>query len=273
MSSIEVEQYRVRPDSSVDLKQWSTDDNGSMKKSDPEVADLAAALNDRLEQLQELFYADGRHSLLVVIQATDTGGKDGTIRRVFDGTNPQGVKVASFKRPTDEELAHDYLWRVHAHAPKAGDITIFNRSHYEDVLVVRVHNIVPEQRWEKRYRHIREFEKLLIDEGTTIVKVFLHISKDEQKERLQERLGDPQKHWKFELGDLREREHWDDYQDAFAAMLEQTSTESAPWYAIPSDRKWYRNLVISQLLIETLESLNLQYPESDEDLTGVTIQD
>ncbi len=270
---IDPHQYRVRPGSEVDLRRFATDDNGGMRKSDPEVAGLAADLNTRVEELQELLYADGRHKVLVVLQATDTGGKDGTIRHVFEGVNPQGVKVASFKRPTEIELAHDYLWRVHQHTPATGEIVVFNRSHYEDVLVVRVHELVPEERWKKRYDHIRHFEQLLADEGTTIVKLFLHISKDEQRERLQERLDDPDKHWKFALGDLEERKHWDDYQDAFRAMLEETSTDDAPWYVIPADRKWYRNLVISQLLIDTLEALDLRYPENEDDLSNVTIPD
>ncbi len=273
LPSIDPDRYRVRPGSAVDLRRTATDDNGGMKKSDPDVGALAASLNSRVEELQELLYADGRHKVLVVLQATDTGGKDGTIRHVFEGVNPQGVKVASFKRPTEVELAHDYLWRVHRHTPASGEIVVFNRSHYEDVLVVRVHGLVPEKRWKKRYDHIRHFEQLLADEGTTIVKLFLHISKDEQKERLQQRLDDPEKHWKFALGDLDEREHWDDYRAAFEAMLEQTSTEDAPWYVIPADRKWYRNLVISQLLIDTLESLDLHHPENEDNLEGVTIPD
>ena len=273
LSSIDPDQYRVRPGSAVDLRRMATDDNGGMEKSDPAVGALATRLNSRVEELQELLYADGRHKVLVVLQATDTGGKDGTIRHVFEGVNPQGVKVASFKRPTEVELAHDYLWRVHRHTPASGEIVVFNRSHYEDVLVVRVHGLVPEKHWKKRYDHIRNFEQLLADEGTTIVKIFLHISKHEQRERLQQRLDDPERHWKFAMGDLDERKHWDDYQEAFAAMLEKTSTDDAPWYVIPADRKWFRNLVISQLLIDTLESLNLRYPENEDDLEDVTIPD
>jgi PPK2 family polyphosphate:nucleotide phosphotransferase len=269
--SINYDQYRVTPGSDIDLKNWSTNDKGGMDKADPEVPELLRSLNDRLERLQELLYADGRHKVLVVIQATDTGGKDGTIRHVFDGLNPQGVKVASFKRPTSQELAHDYLWRCHAHTPGNGEIAIFNRSHYEDVLVVRVHNYVPEEKWSKRYEHIRNWEQMLADEGTTIVKIFLHISKDEQKERLQSRLDEPTKHWKFETGDLKERSHWNDYQDAFAAMLEETSTKDAPWYVVPADRKWYRNLIISKLLVETLEGLDLAFPEAEEGLDQVVI--
>jgi PPK2 family polyphosphate:nucleotide phosphotransferase len=229
-------------------------------------------LNKRLEELQELFYADNRHRLLVVLQATDTGGKDGTISSVFDGVNPLGVKVASFKKPTEAELAHDYLWRVHPHVPANGEIVIFNRSHYEDVLVVRVHDLVPEERWRRRYEQIVDFEKLLIEEGTTIVKFFLHISKDEQRERLQARLDDPQKHWKFSMGDLDERKRWDEYQAAFEEAISNTSTDSAPWYVIPANRKWYRNIVVATILIETLESLDLRFPEPEEDPSGIVVE-
>jgi PPK2 family polyphosphate:nucleotide phosphotransferase len=202
----------------------------------------------------------------------DTGGKDGVIRHVFNGVNPQGVKVAAFKRPTPQELAHDYLWRVHPHVPGDGEIAIFNRSHYEDVLVVRVHDLVPEERWSKRYEQINAFEKLLADEGTTIVKFFLHISKDEQRERLQARLDDATKHWKFSLGDLDERKLWDSYQGAYREAIARTSTEWAPWHVIPADRKWFRNLAISSVLVRTLEDLELAYPESEEDLTGVVVE-
>jgi PPK2 family polyphosphate:nucleotide phosphotransferase len=201
----------------------------------------------------------------------DTGGKDGVIRSVFDGVNPQGVKVASFKRPTDLELAHDYLWRVHPRVPAKGEITIFNRSHYEDVLVVRVHDLVPAARWERRFQQINEFEEMLVEEGTTILKFFLHISKDEQKERLQARLDDPSKHWKFSLGDLAERERWDDYQAAYEDVLNMTSSPHAPWYVVPADRKWFRDLVIATALVETLEKMGLEYPANPDDLSGVVI--
>ena len=187
--SIDIGRFRVAAGSDVDLGDWDPDTDDGLSKGD--LKDRTKELYKELEELQELLYAEGKHKLLVVLQATDTGGKDGTIRHVFDGTNPQGVKVASFKRPTDEELAHDYLWRVHQHTPGSGDITIFNRSHYEDVLVVRVHDIVPEERWERRYGHINDFERLLADEGTTILKIYHHISKAEQKERLQARLDEP----------------------------------------------------------------------------------
>lgn len=238
-------------------------------KKDAEKAFLR--LNARLEALQELLYADGRHKLLIVLQGMDTSGKDGTIRHIFDKTNPIGVKVASFKRPTPLELAHDYLWRVHAQAPGSGEIVIFNRSHYEDVLIVRVDGLVPESRWSRRYRHIVDFERMLVDEGTTVLKFFLHISKDEQRQRLQERLDDPAKRWKFDKHDLVVREKWDAYQLAYEDALKKTSTEAAPWFVVPANKKWYRNLVISQILVDTLEGLGLRHPEP-QDLDGLVVR-
>ena len=263
--------FRVVPGSSVDLGDWNPDHDHGWKKDD--LKDGHKDLNDELEELQELLYAENKHKVLVVLQATDTGGKDGTIRHVFDKTNPQGVKVASFKKPTAEELSHDYLWRIHQHTPGTGEIAIFNRSHYEDVLVVRVHDIVPEERWRKRYDHINAFEKLLADEGTTIIKIFLHISRAEQKERLQARLDEPHKNWKFSAADLAEREHWDDYQEAFREMLERTSTDWAPWYVIPANDKKFRNLLISTILVDTLKSLDMDWPEAEEGLDQIEIPD
>lgn len=266
-----MDRYRVEPGTTVDLSQWETSTSTTFDGDKRSGKKALLALNDELEALQELLYAEGKHKILIVLQATDTGGKDGTIRHVFEGVNPQGVHVASFKKPTEMELDHDYLWRVHARTPGSGEIVIFNRSHYEDVLVVRVHDLVPPARWEKRYEHINNFEKLLADEGTTIIKFFLHISKDEQKERLEERLADPEKHWKFAKGDLAERERWDDYQEAFEAALSRTSTEYAPWYIIPADRKWYRNLVISQVVIDSLNGLDMAYPAAEDDLDDVVV--
>lgn len=265
-----MDRYRIPPGAAVRLGALPTRDDGGMDKH--EGKQRLKELNERLEALQEMLYAEGKHKVLVVLQATDTGGKDGTIRHVFDGTNPQGVKVASFKRPTERELAHDYLWRVHAHTPGNGEIVIFNRSHYEDVLVVRVHGLVPPERWSKRYAHIEAFERMLADEGTTILKFFLHISAGEQAERLQARLDDPTKHWKFSVGDLAERKRWDDYRAAFEEMLSRTSTEHAPWYVVPADRKWYRNLVVATVLVEALEGLGMSYPEPEDDLSGVVIE-
>jgi PPK2 family polyphosphate:nucleotide phosphotransferase len=231
-----------------------------------------AKLTTRLDSLQETFYADGRYKLLVVLQGMDTAGKGGAIRKVFEGVNPTGVRVASFKAPTETELAHDFLWRVHPHTPASGEIAIFDRSHYEDVLIVRVHDLVPEARWKARYDHIRHFEAMLADEGTIIRKFFLHISKAEQAARLQARLDNPDKHWKFRVTDLDERRYWDNYQAAYEEMIRHTATPDAPWYVVPADRKWHRDLVICRVLVETLERLDLHYPASPDDLTGVVVQ-
>ncbi len=269
---MDIERYRVQPGEAAGLSGRDPDERSGFDGGKKAGRAALAGINARLEELQELLWAQRRNRLLVVLQAMDTGGKDGVIRSVFDGVNPQGVKVAAFKRPTETELAHDYLWRVHPHVPANGEIAIFNRSHYEDVLVVRVHDLVPPERWSRRYDHIRSFEKLLADEGTTIVKFFLHISQDEQRQRLQARLDNPAKHWKFDLGDLEERKHWDDYMEAFEVAITETSTEQAPWYVIPSNRKWYRDLVVSTVLIEALERMNLEFPQSDDDLSNVVIE-
>lgn len=268
--SVPVDHYRVEPASFAGLAAFDPSANGGYDKASAKP--IMKALNARLDELQENLYAHGKERVLFVLQATDTGGKDGTIRAVFDGTNPQGVHVASFKKPTSEELAHDYLWRIHQHSPAKGDIMIFNRSHYEDVLIVRVRDLVPEPTWRKRYEHIRNFEQMLADEGTTIIKIFLHISKDEQRERLQARVDEPAKHWKFEMGDLEERKLWDDYQAAFADMLAETSTPDAPWYVVPANRKWYRNIVISQILVNALEKIASDTFSPNPELEGLLIE-
>jgi PPK2 family polyphosphate:nucleotide phosphotransferase len=267
-----VERYRVGEGTRVKLAEWDPADRSEFTGTKEDGEKAVTQLNKRLEELQEMLWADGRHRLLVVLQAMDTGGKDGTIRKVLEGVNPVGVKVASFKRPTSPELAHDYLWRVHPHVPGNGEIVVFNRSHYEDILVVRVHDLVPQSQWEKRYRHVVEFEKLLFDEGTTIVKFFLHISKEEQRLRLQARIDDATKHWKFSMGDLDERQRWDEYQRAYEDALSQTSTASAPWYIVPADRKWYRDLVVSSVLVDVMEQMDLRYPKPEQDVSGVVVQ-
>lgn len=231
---------------------------------------LAANAVEMAEMAKKL-YAEDKRSILLVLQGMDTAGKDGTIRSVMRGMNPTSCQVSSFKRPSVEELDHDFLWRVHQVVPRRGNIGIFNRSHYEDVLIVRVHSLVPEAIWSQRYQQINDFEKLLYETGTKIVKCFLHISKDKQRQRLQERIDLPEKHWKFNPGDLAEREHWDDYQAAYTAALQNCSTPHAPWHIIPSDKKWYRNLVVSELLKSTLESMNPQYPVADVDPTGTVV--
>lgn len=221
----------------------------------------AAALQESLRELQARLWAEGRRSLLVVLQGLDAAGKDGTIKHVFSGLNPQGARVASFKEPTPEELGHDFLWRVHHQVPRSGEIGIFNLSHYEDVLVARVDGLVEPTVWQGRFAHINAFERLLIDGGTTVIKLFLHISRQEQGERLQERLDRPEKRWKLSRSDFAERKHWDAYQVAYADVLEQTSMKDAPWYVIPADHKWFRNWVVSKILVDTLHSMDPRYPE------------
>ena len=267
-----MKRYLVEPGKKIVLAERNPSDTKAFEGGKEKGLMALQELNLELQALQEVLYAEQKHRVLVVLQAMDTGGKDGAIRRVFEGVNPQGVKVASFKVPTPEEMAHDFLWRVHKVVPGNGDLVIFNRSHYEDVLVVRVHEYVPKSVWKKRYDQINEFEKLLAENGTTILKFFLHIDKDEQKERLQARLDDPSKHWKFRLGDLEERKLWDQYQEAYEDVFNKTSTEYAPWYIVPANRKWYRDLVISTVLVNTLKDLKMKYPESEENLNGVVIE-
>lgn len=267
-----MKKYLVKPGDKVNLKNLNPNDKSYFRGDKEQSRNEFQKINAKLEELQEKLYAEHKHKVLIVLQAMDSGGKDGTIRHVFDGVNPQGVKVASFKVPTSEELDHDYLWRVHEHTPGKGEIVIFNRSHYEDVLVVRVHDLVPKSVWRRRFKHIRDFERILADEGTTILKFFLHIDLNEQKERFQARLDTPHKRWKFRLGDLEERKLWDSYQTAYEEAICKTSTETAPWYIIPSNRKWYRNLVISRIIVETLENLNMSYPKPEEDLESVVIE-
>jgi PPK2 family polyphosphate:nucleotide phosphotransferase len=263
--------YRVPTDTRVLLAEWDPDQRRTFDGGNKAGREHLQKLTTRLRDLQELLYAEGKNRVLVVLQATDTGGKDGVIRHVFRTVNPQGVKVSSFKAPSDTELAHDYLWRIHQQTPARGEIRIFNRSHYEDVLIARVRNLVPEEVWERRYQHINDFERMLADEGTTIVKFFLHLSKEEQAARLQDRLDDPAKHWKFNTSDLAERKHWDSYQAAYEAMLSRTSTAWAPWYLVPANSKWYRNLVIARLLVHTLESLQMRHPEPSFDPAEIRI--
>lgn len=265
-------EYRVQPGEEINLSDWDPADKRFFPGGKRDGKQLLLQFNERLEALQELLYAEHKQKVLIVLQAMDTGGKDGTIRHVFEGVNPQGVSVTSYKVPTPVELDHDYLWRVHQHVPGKGQIMIFNRSHYEDVLVVRVHNLVPEQTWRKRFDQINNFERMLVDEGSTILKFFLHISKEEQKQRLQARLDEEDKRWKFSSGDLKERKIWPEYQRAYEEMLSKTSTDWAPWYVIPSNRKWYRNLVISEIIIETLENLKMSYPQAEGDLSGVVLE-
>jgi PPK2 family polyphosphate:nucleotide phosphotransferase len=269
---MDTERHRVKADTKVDLSQWNPDDTSAFKGDKQQAEKAIQDLSARLESLQEILYAEHKHRVLIVLQAMDTGGKDGTIRHVFEGVNPQGVKVAGFGVPTPQELAHDYLWRIHQCTPGKGEIMIFNRSHYEDVLVVRVHNLVPPEVWKRRYAQINEFEHMLSEEGTTILKFYLHISQEEQKKRLQERLDTPEKQWKFKLSDVKERQFWSEYMKAYQEALSRTSTEWAPWYIVPANHKWYRNLVIGQVLVKTLEGLKMSYPQPEDDLTKVVIE-
>lgn len=268
---LDVTRYRVAPDTGVTLADHDPDAKTGFDAGKQAGKEALGPLNDRLAELQRRLWAEARQSLLVVIQAIDTGGKDSTIRKVFTGVNPQGVRVTSFGEPTEVDLAHDYLWRVHKETPPDGFIKVFNRSHYEEVLVVRVKELAAEETWSRRYRHIREFERMLTDEGTTIVKLFLNISKGEQKQRLQDRLDEPDKNWKFNKADLKDRALWDDYQRAFEEAINKTSTDYAPWYVVPANRKWYRNLVVSTILIETLEKMGPEYPEPESGLDEVVI--
>lgn len=264
--------HQVKPGDSICLSSIDPHDTGEYG-SKADAREDEAKSRERLIELQQLLYAEAKHSLLVVLQAMDTGGKDGTIRKVMRGVNPQGCYVASFKVPTAEELAHDYLWRVHAKVPGKGMIGIFNRSHYEDVLVVRVHGLVPKDVWQQRYDQINAFERLLAANGTAIVKFFLHISKEEQKKRLQARLDDREKLWKFSPGDLPERERWAEYQQAYEDAINRTSTEWAPWYVVPANHKWYRDVVVSRTLVQVLEGLDMHYPEPDFDPDSIVIPD
>jgi PPK2 family polyphosphate:nucleotide phosphotransferase len=266
------DRWRIAPRTAPDLA--AIDPGATAAAPGDKDATKAATqtLRGRLAELQARLYAEGSRSLLVVLQAMDAGGKDGTIRSVFAGVNPQGVRVASFKAPTPQELAHDFLWRVHAQTPAHGEIAVFNRSHYEDVLITRVHELVPRPVWRARYGRIRAFEELLTGEGTTVVKLMLHISRDEQRARLQERVDDPAKRWKFNAADLAERAYWDDYQEAFTAAIEATGTKRAPWYVVPADRNWYRNWVVLTILVETLERMDPQFPSAPEGVDGVVVE-
>ncbi len=257
------ETYRVKPGERVRLTRFNPDDSGPFKTNDNGKARAKAkteALIVRLDALQARLYASGQRSLLVVLQGMDTSGKDGTIKSVMTGINPQGCSVVSFKAPSATELAHDFLWRVHQQAPQKGKVGIFNRSHYEDVLITRVHGWISKKTVKRRFDQIREFEELLQENGTAIVKFFLHISKDEQKERLEARVKDPEKRWKFNVGDLEERKLWDNYQRAFEDVIGETSTATAPWYIVPANRKWYRNYLVASVVVDILESMKLPRP-------------
>jgi len=261
----------VKPGGKVNLAKVDSGFTGGLKKSN-RTEELLRKNVSRLYELQHLLYAESKHAVLIVIQAMDGGGKDGTIRHVMSGVNPQGCSVTSFKAPTPEELSHDFLWRIHRAVPPKGLIGIFNRSHYEDVLIVRVHDLVPRSVWSKRYDQINLFEKALAESGVTILKFFLHISKDEQKKRFLERVNDPQKNWKVSLPDFEERKYWDQYMGAYEQALSRCSTKWAPWFVIPADKKWFRNLAVSSIIADALESLDMKFPPPKIDLSSISIE-
>jgi len=264
----------VRVDGATQIDLTAIDPGDTGLFGDKAIAkELLKLERKRIVAVQERLFAERAQSLLVVLQATDTGGKDGTIRNVFQGVNPQGCRVWNFGVPTEDELAHDALWRYHQHTPARGMIDIFNRSHYEEVLVVRVKGLVEEAVWNRRYDEINDFERLLAGNGTRVLKFYLHISKDEQKERLQARLDDPAKHWKFRVGDLDDRTRWDDYQAAFQDAINRCATPEAPWFVVPANRKWYRNLAIATTIADTLEDMNPEFPPEEPGLDKVVIPD
>jgi PPK2 family polyphosphate:nucleotide phosphotransferase len=263
--------YLVKPGKKVDLNDISPSDTGSFSNKKDALEAIAKNLDD-LRRLQSVFYAWGRKSLLVVLQAMDAGGKDGVVSHVFSGVNPQGCIVHSFKVPTELESRHDFLWRIHAAAPPRGMIGIFNRSHYESLLVERVEELTPKSVWSERFDSINAFEKMLSDEGTVILKFHLHISKEEQKKRLKARLDQPDSRWKFSSGDVKERRKWDDYREAYNDLLSRCSTHEAPWFVVPSNHKWFRNWVVSDTLVRTLKKLDPKYPKPAEDLSKIKIE-
>jgi len=264
--------FTLPPGSRFDLQGFSPGFTGLLRDAD-EAKDRMKDNLERLTDLQEMLYAQGKHALLIVLQGMDTSGKDGTIKHVMGAFNPQGVQVSPFKVPTEEELSHDFLWRVHKITPRRRMIGIFNRSHYEDVLVVRVLKLAPENVWRRRYEHINAFERLLADNGVTIVKFFLHISRAEQARRFRKRQQKPSKQWKFSPGDLETRKLWDDYVAAFEDALTKCNTDYAPWYIIPANHKWFRNLVVSDILVRTMENMGLRYPDPVPDIESYVIPD
>ena len=263
-----LEQFRVAPGQKIDLETFDAAAKPKGLDRDEGEAEFAS-LTARLSDLQNLMYAEDKRSILVVLQGRDAAGKDGTIRHVFGPINPQGCRVTSFKVPSKLEASHDFLWRCHIAAPARGQISIFNRSHYEDVLVVRVHNLVKEEVWSKRYEHINAFESLLTDKRTKILKFYLHIDRDEQLERFKKRMNNPRKNWKISTADYSERPHWDAYTAAFEDALQKCSTEDAPWFVIPSNRKWFRNLVIAKIMVETMESMKMEFPKPSVDMAEI----
>lgn len=269
-----LEKYWVKPGTRLDLGSMDPGEKALFNGQDRlDFAPQFDELQDELQDLQKKLYAQNKHRVLVVMQAMDTGGKDGCIKHVFSRIDPQGIHVRSFKKPSEEEMSYDFLWRVHSKVPHRGQLVIFNRSHYEDIIAVRVKKIFPDEVWKRRQRHIVEFERMLAEEGTTIVKIFLHISKAEQKRRLESRLADPIKHWKINPDDLVDRAHWEDFMTAYEDVITKTSTEYAPWYIVPADRKWYRNLCVARIMLDTLKKLNMEFPPINWDPKSIRIED
>ncbi|HVR09759.1 MAG TPA: polyphosphate kinase 2 family protein [Thermoanaerobaculia bacterium] len=256
-----IKHHRVEPGSKFRIGQVDAGSTAGFPGGKRKTGKVFTDLNQRLHALQNLLWAEHDRKVLVVLQGMDTSGKDGTISHVFQGVNPLGVRVTAFKAPNQEELDHDFLWRVHARVPGSGELAIFNRSHYESVLVERVHQLVPAKVWKARYGPINDFERLLVDSGTTVLKFFLYIDRDEQRQRLEERLANPEKRWKWSAADLEDRKRWDDYMAAYEDAISRTSTDHAPWFVVPANKKWYRNLVVATVLVETLEGLQLHYRE------------
>jgi len=267
-----IKRYRIKPGDKVDLAAIDPGDFSLYPEGGKtESQQVFDELRDELQSLQKVLYAQNKHRILVVLQAMDTGGKDGCVKHVFSRVDPQGIHVAAFKKPTEDELGHDFLWRVHQHVPGNGQIVIFNRSHYEDIIAVRVKKLAGDEVWKRRYRHVIDFERMLAEEGTTIIKMFLHISKDEQKKRLDSRLANPSKHWKFNPDDLADRARWSEFQKAYEDLFEKTSTEHAPWFIVPGDRKWYRNLVVARIMVDTLRGLRMDFPKPGWDPGAIKI--
>jgi PPK2 family polyphosphate:nucleotide phosphotransferase len=262
---------RIKPGTRVSLKDYDPGECFGLTKEAVQATGRLQAAHEALAQLQARLYAESKQALLIVLQAMDAGGKDGTIRNVMRGVNPQGCSVVSFKAPTAEELAHDFLWRIHSRAPAKGLITVFNRSHYEDVLIVRVRKLVPKSVWQARYEQISAFECLLAQSGVRLLKLYLHISKEEQRERLEARLRDPRKRWKFNPADLEERASWDAYMSAYEEALTRCSSECAPWHVIPADRKWCRDVIVAELVVETLRDMNPKWPKPTFDPESITV--
>lgn len=266
-----MKEYRIKAGQALNLSGYPTLPEKIGDEFKEETKRMSAKLGLKLADLQDLLFAQRKHRLLVILQGLDTAGKDGSIRNVFASVSPEGLRVVAFKAPTQPELERDYLWRVHDKVPGNGEIVVFNRSHYEDVLVARVRGLVPEKVWRRRFRHLAEFERMLADEGTLILKFFLHISKDEQKKRLEQRLAQKSKNWKWDPSDLLDRGYWDEYWKAYEEALSKTSTDEAPWYVVPADKKWWRDYCISETLVAALEDLKMEYPKPKVDVGSIKI--